>query len=179
MSRLVLYVGARFGRFAVLLFALPLFCPIVLWFWFLDRHPLAVIAAGVVAIPAAMLAIVLLIGTLFAGFGPSKVDGITRESAPKLWAVWESIAGKHASHLSRLPILQEYAQKAWDAPDNESADHPPWSEHLTALGFSSAPEIEPVLVSALSSLLSDEIVAERVRHFDGEWTSNIADALER
>ncbi|MER9201357.1 hypothetical protein NKH74_19460 [Mesorhizobium sp. M0933] len=73
-----------------------------------------------------------------------------------------------ASHLSRLPILQEYAQKAWDAPDNESADHPPWSERLTALGFSSAPEIEPVLVSALSSLLSDEIVAEHVRHFDGE-----------
>ncbi|MER8804448.1 M48 family metalloprotease [Mesorhizobium sp. M0998] len=356
MSRLVLYVGARFGRFAILLFALPLFCPILLWFWFLDCYPLAVIATGVVAIPAAMLAIVPLIGTLFAGFRPSKVDGITRESAPKLWAVWESIAGKHrasrtsiilsddlnasigeerpflgllgrrailtvglpllaatdqkgfaailahedahlknkdtngglnlaeleksfdlifdfappgktvsgslfywmlgplsrtlereeirlsrraeidadrhaamsgdahetaralllvgaasaffddqvyiplkrellgtmvpprpplerilaaASHLSRLPILQEYAQKAWDAPDNESADHPPWSERLTALGFSSAPEIEPVLVSALSSLLSDEVVAERVRHFDGEWTSNIADDLDR
>lgn len=356
MSRLVFYMGARFGRFAVLLFDLPLFCPTVLWFWFLDRHPLAVIAAGVVAIPAAMLGMVLLIGTLFAGFRPSKVDGITRESAPKLWAIWESIAGKHrasrttivlspdlnasigeerpflgllgrrailtvglpllavtdqkgvaailahedahlknkdtngglnlaeleksfdlifdfappgktvsgslfywmlgplsrtlereeirlsrraeidadrhaamsgdayeaaralllagaasaffddqvyiplkrellgtmvpprpplerilaaASHLSRLPILQEYAQKAWDAPDNESADHPPWSERLTALGFSSAPKIEPVLVSALSSLLSDEVVAERVRHFDGEWTSNIADDLDR
>ncbi|MER8592475.1 hypothetical protein NKH33_12830 [Mesorhizobium sp. M1182] len=103
MSRLVFYMGARFGRFAVLLFALPLFCPTVLWFWFLDRHPLAVIAAGVVAIPAAMLGMVLLIGTLFAGFRPSKVDGITRESAPKLWAIWESIAGKHRA--SRTTIV--------------------------------------------------------------------------
>ncbi|MER8455939.1 hypothetical protein NKH89_03370 [Mesorhizobium sp. M0923] len=70
-------------------------------------------------------------------------------------------------------------KKAWDARDNESADHPPWSERLIALGFSSAPEIEPILVSALSSLLSDAFVAERVRHFDGEWTSNIADDLDR
>ncbi|MCP9230216.1 hypothetical protein NMG46_08145 [Mesorhizobium sp. LMG 17147] len=81
--------------------------------------------------------------------------------------------------MSRLPILQEYAQKAWDAPDNESSDHPPWSERLIALGFSLVPKIEPILVSALSSLLSDTIVAERVRHFDGEWTSNIADDLDR
>ncbi|UVK36912.1 M48 family metallopeptidase [Mesorhizobium sp. AR10] len=356
MSRLVLYAGTRFGRLAILLFALPLFCPVLVWLLLLDRNPLAVIAAGIVAIPAAMLAFVPLIGALFAGFQPSKVEGISRSAAPKLWAVWESVAGKHrasrttivlsdnlnvsigeqrpflgllgrrailtvgipllavtddkafaailahedahlrnkdtngglnlaeldksfdlifdyappgrtvsgslfywllsplshslereeirlsrraeidadrhaamsgdsqeaarallliaaadaffndrvytplkrellgtmvpprppldralmaANELSSHPILQEYAQKAWDAPDDEKADHPPWSERLAALGYSSVPTIEPVLLTALSSLLSNEIVAERVHHFDGEWTSKIADHLDR
>ncbi|TIY08208.1 MAG: hypothetical protein E5V16_19340, partial [Mesorhizobium sp.] len=73
----------------------------LLWLLLLDRHPLAVIAGGAVAVPAAMLAFVLLFGALFAGFRPSRVEGITRESAPKLWAVWESVAGKHrASHTT-------------------------------------------------------------------------------
>ncbi|MBZ9719965.1 M48 family metallopeptidase [Mesorhizobium sp. AD1-1] len=356
MSRLILYSGTRFGRFAILLFALPLFCPVLLWLVLLDRHPLAVIAGGIVAIPAAMLAFVLLIGMLFAGFRRSKVEGMSRNSAPQLWAVWESIAGKHrasrttivlsdslnasigeerpflgllgrravltvgipllavtddkafaailahedahlknkdtnggpnlaeldksfdlifdyappgktvsgslfymllgplsqslereeirlsrraeidadlhaaksgdsheaarallliaaadaffndrvytplkrellgmmvpphpplqrvlmaANELLSHPILQEYAQKAWDAPDDEKADHPPWSERLAALGYNSAPTIEPVSISALSSLLSSEIVVERVHHFDSEWTSKIAAYLDR
>lgn len=356
MSRLVLYTGEHFGRFAVLLFVLPLFCPVLLWLLLVDRHPLAAIAGGVIAVPAAMLAFVLLIGALFAGFRPSRVEGITRDSAPKLWAVWESVAGKHrasqttivlssdlnasigeerpflgllgrrailtvgipllavtdekafsailahenahlknrdtngglnlaeldksfdlifeyappgktvsgslfywmlaplsysleregirlsrraeidadrhaamsgdsheaarallliaaadkffddrvynplkrellgamapprppldrvlvvCSDLSSTSLLQEYALKAWDTPDDEKADHPPWSERLAALGYSSVPTIEPVLVPALSSLLSNEMVAERVRHFDSEWTSTIADYLDR
>ncbi|MGX9178176.1 hypothetical protein [Mesorhizobium sp. BHbdii] len=45
MSRLVLYTGEHFGRFAVLLFGLPLFCPVLLWLLLVDRHPLAAIAA--------------------------------------------------------------------------------------------------------------------------------------
>lgn len=356
MSRLVLSMGTSFGRFAILLFALPLFCPVLLWLLLLDRNPLAVIAGGVIAIPAAMLAFVLLIGALFAGFRSSQVQGISQHSAPKLWAVWEGVAGKHragrttivlsdnlnasigeerpflgllgrrviltvgipllavtddkafaailahedahlrnrdtngglnlaeldksfdlifdyappgrtvsgslfywllsplssameregirlsrraeidadrhaatsgdayqaarallligaadaffehrvydplkrellgtmvpppppldrvlraAKELSSHSILQEYAQRAWDAPDNESADHPPWSERLAALGYSSVPAMEPVLVSALSSLLSNEVVTERVHHFDGEWTSKVADHLDR
>ncbi|TIS25741.1 MAG: hypothetical protein E5X07_11270 [Mesorhizobium sp.] len=81
--------------------------------------------------------------------------------------------------MSSTSLLQEYALKAWDDPDDEKADHPPWSERLAALGYSSVPTVEPVLVPALSSLLSNEMVAERVRHFDSEWTSKIANYLDR
>ncbi|RUV08613.1 M48 family metallopeptidase, partial [Mesorhizobium sp. M5C.F.Ca.IN.020.32.2.1] len=107
MSRLVLYTGEHFGRFAVLLFVLPLFCPVLLWLLLLDRHPLAAIAGGVIAVPAAMLAFVLLIGALFAGFRPSRVEGITRDSAPKLWAVWESVAGKHRASQTTIVLSSD------------------------------------------------------------------------
>ncbi|TIV07064.1 MAG: hypothetical protein E5W00_16515, partial [Mesorhizobium sp.] len=79
----------------------------LLWLLLLDRHPLAVIAGGVIAVPAAMLAFVLLIGALFAGFRPSRVEGITRESAPKLWAVWESVAGKHRAGRTTIVLSSD------------------------------------------------------------------------
>ncbi|WP_292061394.1 hypothetical protein [Mesorhizobium sp.] len=72
MSRLVLIAGERFGRFAVLLFGLPLFIPLVVGLYFLDMHPLVVIAGGTVAIPAAMLALVLLIGIISRAFGEAR-----------------------------------------------------------------------------------------------------------
>lgn len=46
MSRAVLWAGERLGRFAILLFALPLLLPLVVWLYFLDRHPLIVVAGG-------------------------------------------------------------------------------------------------------------------------------------
>ncbi|TGP38758.1 hypothetical protein EN826_003820 [Mesorhizobium sp. M1D.F.Ca.ET.183.01.1.1] len=356
MSRLVLLAGERFGRFAVLLFALPLFVPLGVWLHLLDKHPLVVIAGGAVAVPAATLALVLLIGMIFAGFRRSKVEGISREAAPRLWQIWEDLAGtrraarttivltsdlnasigeerpflglfgrwsilavgipllavtdnaalaailahedahlrnrdtngslnlaelekcfelifdyappgrtvsgtlfylmlsplsktlgreeirlsrhaeieadrhaartgdsyntaralllvgaagtlfkdrvddplrrellgsmtppepplarmlKAASVLSDRAALKEHIQKAWDAPDDEKSDHPPWPERLAALGYSSPPTIEPVEHTALSTLLLSETVAERARHFDDEWTSRVADHLDR
>ncbi|RUT99476.1 hypothetical protein EOD23_25030 [Mesorhizobium sp. USDA-HM6] len=356
MSRLLLIAGERFGRFAVLLFALPLFVPLVVWLYFLDKHPLVVIAGGTVAIPTAMLAFVLLIGMIFAGFRPSKVEGISRGAAPRLWQIWEGLAGTHraarttivlasdlnasigeerpflglfgrwsiltigipllavtdeaalaailahedahlrnrdtngslnlaelekcfdlifdyaapgktvsgslfywmlsplsktlereeirlsrhaeieadrhaartgdsyntaralllagaagvlfedrvydplrrellgsmappepplvrtlkaALGLSNPDTLREYVQKAWDAPDDVTSDHPPWPERLAALGYSSPPTIEPVKHAALLTLLRGETVAERVHHFDDAWTSRVADHLDR
>ncbi|TIQ35483.1 MAG: hypothetical protein E5X48_14035 [Mesorhizobium sp.] len=356
MSRLVLIAGERFGRFAVLIFALPLFLPLVVGLYFLDKYPLVVIAAGTVAIPAAMLALVLLIGMTFAGFRRSKVEGISRDAAPRLWQIWEDLAGtrravrttivltqdlnasireerpflglfgrwsilavgipmlavtdepalaailahedahlrnrdtngslnlaelekcfelifdyappgktvsgtlfywmlsplsktlereeirlsrraeieadrhaaragdaydivralllagaasilfdervhaplrrellgsmtppepplarmlKAASELFDAATLKEHVQKAWDAPDDQTSDHPPWSERLLALGYGSPPAIAPVKYTALSTLLRSEMVAERVRRFDGEWTSRVADHLDR
>lgn len=355
MSRLVLYAGRSFGRFAVLLFALPLFVPLLVGLYFLDRYPLFAIIGGIVAIPAAMLAFVLLIGMIFAGFKRSKAEGIARESAPRLWQMWEDIAGTGraartsivlrpdlnasigeerpflgffgrwsilaigipllavtdepalaailahedahlrskdtngglnlaelekcfelifdyappgktvsgtlfylmlsplsktlereevrlsrraeieadrraaqagdahnaarallligaasllfkdrvddplrrellgsmtppepplgrtldaASELSRPNLLNTYVLKAWDAPDDETSDHPPWSERLAALGYNSPPIIEPVQHTTLS-LLDCQTVAESVSHFDDEWTSRVADHLEK
>lgn len=93
MSRLILLAGEHFGRFAILFFALPLFFPLGVWLYFLDIHPIVLVVGGAVAIPTAMLAFVLLIGMVFAGFRRSKVEGISREQAPRLWQVWEDIAG--------------------------------------------------------------------------------------
>lgn len=356
MSRAVLWAGERLGRFAILLFALPLLLPLVVWLYFLDRHPLIVVAGGAVAIPAAMLACVLVIGMVFAGFRRGKAEGISRQSAPRLWHIWEGVAGKrraarttillspelnasigeerpflgllgrwstltiglpllaatdeaaftailahedahlrnkdtngglnlaefyncfefifhyappdstvsgalfywlldplsktlvreeirlsrraeieadrHAARsgdtheaarallllgaaslllkervhaalkrellgsmtppepplarslkaaleLSRPDVLSKYTQMAWDESDDEASDHPPWSERLKALGYDAVPLIETVQLTALSTVLPIDMVSERIRHFDDEWTAKTANYLER
>ena len=103
MSRLVLYAGRRFGRFAILLFALPLLVPLFAWLYFLDWHPLVIVVGGLIAVPAAMLALVLLIGMVFAGFRRDKIEGVSRASAPGLWQLWENLAG--ARRAARTTIV--------------------------------------------------------------------------
>ncbi|WP_296746213.1 M48 family metallopeptidase [Mesorhizobium sp.] len=356
MSRLVLFAGQRFGRFAILLFVLPLLVPLGVWLYFLDTHPLVIIAGGAVAIPAAMLSLVLLIGMVFAGFRRRKIEGVSRQSVPRLWQMWEDLAGRcrasrtkivlspdlnasigeerpflgllgrwytltigipllavtdepalaailahedahlrnkdtngglnmaefdscfemifdyappgrtvsgtvfywmlsplsktlereenrlsrraeieadrHAAQtgdalgaaralllvgaasmlfkervddplrrellgsmtapepplartlkaaldLTDAGVLGTFVQKAWHEPDDEASDHPPWPERLAALGYNSPPTIEPVRETALSKLLRDDTIAERIRHFDGEWTSRVSDHLDR
>lgn len=356
MSRLVLFAGRRFGRFAILLFAVPLLIPLVVWLYLLDTHPLVIIVGGAVAIPAAMLSVVLLIGMVFAGFRRRKIEGLSRQTAPRLWQIWENLAGarrasrttivlspdlnasigekrpflglvgrwsiltigipllavtdesalaailahedahlrnrdtngglnlaeldncfefifhyappsetvsgavfywilsplsntldheeirlsrraeigadrhaaqagdaqdtarallligaanllfeervneplkrellgsmvppkpplrrtlKAATELFDSDILNEYVQKAWNEPDDPASGHPPWSERLNALGYNAPPAIERIREMALSTLLRGETVEECVRHFDDEWTSRVADHLDR
>ena len=94
MTRLILHAGRQFGRFAVLLFALPAFGIFLAWLLLLDSYPAAVLVAGIVVIPMTTMGIALLIGTLFAGFRRAKVDGVPKESALGLWTLWETVAGK-------------------------------------------------------------------------------------
>lgn len=68
---------------------------------------------------------------------------------------------------------------AWDEPDDETADHPPWSERLKALGYDATPQIEAVRLTALSTVLPVDLVSERVRYFDDKWTAAVANHLER
>ena len=86
---------------------------------------------------------------------------------------------KAGSELSNPSVLAEYSRKAWDEPDDEKANHPPWPERLSALGYSAPPTIEPVRQTALSTMLGGELTTERIRHFDGEWTSIVARNLDR
>jgi hypothetical protein len=94
MTRLILHAGRQFGRFAVLLFALPAFGIFLAWLLLLDSYPAAVLVTGIVVIPMTMMGIALLIGTLFAGFRRAKVDGVPKKSAHGLWTLWETVAGK-------------------------------------------------------------------------------------
>ncbi|MCG7503555.1 M48 family metallopeptidase [Mesorhizobium retamae] len=354
--RSFVFIARRIGRFAILFLVVLLLCPLLIWLLFLDSHPIVLILGGIVAIPSAILAAVLIIGMLFAGFRRTKLEGISREAAPELWALWEVVAGENRAkrttivlddrlnaavaeeqpflglfghrvflfvgiplmmvtdsralsavfahenahvrnrdtngglklaeleksfnlifdyappgqsvsgsllyaalsplsralqseelRLSRLAelqadrhaavagdaheaaralvlvaaadacfeekvyeplqrellgamtpprpplarlalearnlekgsLLQPYAQKAWDKPDNPESDHPSLSIRLAALGYNVVPTVEPVSASALFTLLGDELAAECIRHFDHQWVSAIEDRLER
>lgn len=99
-----LRAGRLLGRFAILLLAAVLLCPLLIWLVFLDWHPVFLVVGAIVAIPAAMLAVVLTIGTVFAGLRPSKLQGMNREAAPELWALWEAVVGKDRARRTTIVL---------------------------------------------------------------------------
>lgn len=123
----------------------------------------------------------LLVGAASALFKDRVDDPLRRELLGSMTPPEPPLARmlKAASELFDTAKLNENIQKAWVAPDDEKSDHPAWPERLAALGYASPPTIEPVEHTALSTLLRSETVTERVRHFDEEWTSRVADHLDR
>jgi len=93
MSRLILYAGRRFGRFAVLLFVAPVALIFYLWLTLLDTNPVWFFGTAIVMLPLTTLATAFLVATLAAGFRRRKIKGVDKAAAPGLWSAWESIAG--------------------------------------------------------------------------------------
>ena len=356
MSRLILYAGRRFGRFAVLLLVAPVALICYFWLSLLDTHPRWVLSTAIIMLPMALLAVAFLIAMLFAGFRRSKVKGVDRSAAPGLWSAWEGLVGpsraartvividdelnasvrmerslfglarsrviltvgipllavtdqkalvailahenahvinkdtngslrfaefektfavafeyaspestisgrllftalgwlsksmqkentrlsreaelaadrqaaksSHAAEiaqslllmaaaviffdervykplerevlgamqpprpplerlleaareLSDRTLLNACARKAVEQPDDKESSHPSWAQSLLALGFAEPPEIEPVTVTALSTLLTADSATQLIRDFDQAWTKKIARRLER
>ena len=83
-----------------------------------------------------------------------------------------------ARELLDRSLLNAYARKAVEQPDKESS-HPSWAQRLLALGFAEPPEVEPVAVTALSTLLNVDSSTQLIRDFDKAWTKKVARAYER
>ena len=107
ISRLLITAARRFGRFAVLLLVLPAVALFCFWLWLIDYNPILFVVVGLVALPTAMLAVALLIGTLFAGLRRSTAKGVTRQEAPGLWLLWDRIAGPQRSTRTVLILSDD------------------------------------------------------------------------
>ncbi|MBD9597677.1 M48 family metalloprotease [Ensifer sp. ENS05] len=83
-----------------------------------------------------------------------------------------------AHKLTDQAVINTYALRAWDVPVDEKASHPSWAQRLSALGYSEAPQIEPVTTTALSSLLDESTSIRMTEAFDKAWTSRIANFLQ-
>ncbi|MDQ6437167.1 hypothetical protein RB623_24200 [Mesorhizobium sp. LHD-90] len=72
MSALFIALGRRFGRFAVLLLALPAIVAVGFWVTLLDDYTIWFFLGAFIAVPLAMMTVASLLGLLFAGFRHSK-----------------------------------------------------------------------------------------------------------
>ncbi|MBO9458118.1 M48 family metalloprotease [Labrenzia sp. PO1] len=104
----LLFVAARrFGRFAILLFVAPvvgLFAP---WLSLLDANPILFAVSAVLMLPLSMIAVAMMVGTLFAGGQGSSATGISKAEAPGLWELWEDIAGAKRAKRTVIMISNE------------------------------------------------------------------------
>lgn len=100
--------------------------------------------------------------------------GALRPPRPPLERLMET-----AGQLSEHAYLNACAQKAWERPDDEKSTHPSWAQRLTALGYAEAPDIEPITVSALSTLFSSNTAERYIAEFNKAWTEQMEDYLQR
>ena len=103
-----------------------------------------------------------------------EIRGALRPPRPPLERLLEM-----AGQLSQRDCLNACVQKAWERPDDEKSTHPSWAQRLAALGYPRAPDIEPIHVTALSTLLSPDLAAREIAAFDRKWTEQMEDYLQR
>ncbi|MDI6026802.1 M48 family metalloprotease [Corticibacterium sp. UT-5YL-CI-8] len=108
MIKLFVKAATRFGRLAVLFFVVPALLIGAVWLSLLDRYPMAVLASSVVIIPMLLLAVTLLLGTLFLGFRNKTDPGVTEEQAPGIWRLWREVAGEKQANKTVIVINDDY-----------------------------------------------------------------------
>jgi len=100
--------------------------------------------------------------------------GAMRPPRPPLDRVLEM-----AGQLSQHACLGACVQRAWDHPDDEKSTHPSWAQRLAALGYAKAPDIQPIAVTALSTLLSPDAAQRQIADFNKTWIGQMEDYLQR
>ena len=107
MARLLLFLGKKIGRFAILAIALPSFGLTLLWvaaFDIADRQPLIVLFFAPIAIGATMFGLVLVVGMIFAGIRWEEADTLSREDVAELWSIWRELTGDRVASRTTLCI---------------------------------------------------------------------------
>lgn len=110
MARLILWAGQRFGRFAVVLFAAPALLIFCLWLLLIDSHIGLFLVTALIVLPLTMMAIASLLGIFVAGYGRSKVNGLSADEAPGLWSAWATVVGTR--RMARTIIVVDDAFNA-------------------------------------------------------------------
>ncbi|WP_095091647.1 M48 family metallopeptidase [Mesorhizobium sophorae] len=84
-----------------------------------------------------------------------------------------------AGQLSEQTYLDACVHRAWERPDDGKSTHPSWAQRLVALGYAEAPDIQPIAVTALSTLLSPSATERYIAEFNKTWTEQMEDYLQR
>ncbi|MER9594766.1 MULTISPECIES: M48 family metallopeptidase [unclassified Mesorhizobium] len=84
-----------------------------------------------------------------------------------------------AGQLSEHTYLNACVHRAWERPDDERSTHPSWAQRLAALGYGEAPDIQPIAVTALSTLLGPNAAERHIAEFNKTWTGHMEDYLQR
>ncbi|GLK81701.1 M48 family metallopeptidase [Methylopila turkensis] len=94
MARIVVWLIGRLGRYAVILVLLPIALIGYGWLGLFDHHPYVALAAALVVGPLSVAGVTLALGMLLVPGAPPLKDTLSREEAPRLWALWDEIDPK-------------------------------------------------------------------------------------
>lgn len=103
-----------------------------------------------------------------------EVMGALRPPRPPLTRLLET-----AGELSQRPYLNACVRMAWERPDDGKSTHPSWAQRLAALGYAEALEVEPIHLTALSTMLNPDVAEQQIAGFNCKWTEQMEDYLQR
>ncbi|ESZ55098.1 hypothetical protein X728_30140 [Mesorhizobium sp. L103C120A0] len=103
-----------------------------------------------------------------------ELRGALRPPRPPLERMLEA-----AGQLREPICLDVCARKAWASPDDAKSTHPSWAQRLAALGYTEPPDLDPIAVTALSTLLNSSVAQRHISEFDTKWTARMEDYLQR
>ncbi len=102
---MIMNLGRRAGRFAVIPFVVPIILIFFWWLTLIDKSVLWFLVSATVIVPAFLIAVACLVGMLFSGIHwRSEVGIVETEAANEILKLWKSIAGARLAARTTLVL---------------------------------------------------------------------------